>query len=61
MTTAFEPYCNEECGRPATHDVPLGMTSNGIPITEWLCDACDDVTVDLVAASDGTRDYEGKR
>lgn len=41
MTVTFEPYCNQRCGRPATHETPIGVTGDGDYITEWLCDNCD--------------------
>ena len=41
MTTTFEPYCNEECGRLATHEVPEGVCGDGDFITNWVCDVCD--------------------
>ena len=42
MSETFEPYCNEECGRPATHEVPEGVSGDGDYITNWVCDVCDD-------------------
>jgi len=30
-------YCIEGCGRPATHERPLGMTSVGTEIVELVC------------------------
>lgn len=37
--TAFEPYCNDKCGRPATCEVPVGMYDGDL-VVEWLCDPC---------------------
>lgn len=44
MTDDSTPYCVEGCGRPATTSRPLGVTQDGIPTVELVCDHCANAT-----------------
>ena len=38
MTDDPTPYCVEGCGRPATTSRPMGVTADGTPTDELVCE-----------------------